>query len=321
MVGAPSSPVVNVYPLAHYTFGTKEARPPRSHEGTVEVASLLFMKSTVFASVFNPLITCANDSYMKEGMRTSVEAILLVQEHNHPHILLLQIGNTFCKLPGGRLKPGESEIEGLKRKLCSKLAVNSPSFPPNWQVGECVAEWWRPNFETVMYPYCPPHITKPKDLGFRNGNDQFDEQECKKLFIVHLTEREYFAVPRNLKLLAVPLFELYDNVQRYGPVISTIPQQLSRFQFNMLRLVRYVVYYYLDDISSKVVSHIVVVPIDSVFARRHFPITKSSKHGRSLKPTNVVVRTKHVKSTSPFDVTAEYDDGLFVLPLSTRAIN
>jgi len=34
-----------------------------------------------------------------------------VQEHNHPHILLLQIGNTFCKLPGGRLKPGENGIQ------------------------------------------------------------------------------------------------------------------------------------------------------------------------------------------------------------------
>lgn len=88
------------------------------------------------------------------------------------------------------------------------------------QIGECVAIWWRPNFETIMYPYCPPHITKPK--------------ECKKLYLVHLSEREYFAVLKNLKLLAVPLFELYDNVQRYGPVISTIPQQLSRFQFNMI---------------------------------------------------------------------------------------
>ncbi|XP_028106831.1 pre-mRNA cleavage factor Im 25 kDa subunit 2-like [Camellia sinensis] len=124
---------------------------------------------------------------------------LNVQEHNHPHILLLQIGNTFCKLPGGRLKPGENEIEGLKRKLSSKLGANSPSLQPNWQIGECVAIWWRPNFETIMYPYCPPHITKPK--------------ECKKLFLVHLSEREYFAVPKNLKLLAVPLFELYDNVQ------------------------------------------------------------------------------------------------------------
>jgi hypothetical protein len=50
-------------------------------------------------------------------------------------------------------------------------------------------------------------------LGSDNWNGQFVEQECKKLFIVHLSEREYFAVPRNLKLLAVPLFELYDNIQ------------------------------------------------------------------------------------------------------------
>ncbi|KAK7412687.1 hypothetical protein VNO78_04239 [Psophocarpus tetragonolobus] len=196
-----SSQVVNTYPLSSYTFGTKE---PKMEKDTSVADRLARMKV----------------NYMKEGMRTSVEGILLVQEHNHPHILLLQIGNTFCKLPGGRLKPGENEIEGLKRKLTSKLGANSPALVPDWQIGECVAIWWRPNFETIMYPYCPPHITKPK--------------ECKKLFLVHLSEREYFAVPKNLKLLAVPLFELYDNVQRYGPVISTIPQQLSRFQFKMI---------------------------------------------------------------------------------------
>ncbi|XP_024972080.1 pre-mRNA cleavage factor Im 25 kDa subunit 2 isoform X3 [Cynara cardunculus var. scolymus] len=221
-----TSAVVNTYPLSSYTFGTKE---PKMEKDTSVADRLARMKV----------------NYMKEGMRTSVEGILLVerwfpkyhvrkysvyyvfastnehvQEHNHPHILLLQIGNTFCKLPGGRLKPGENEIEGLKRKLSSKLAANSTGLQPDWQIGECVAIWWRPNFETIMYPYCPPHITKPK--------------ECKKLFLVHLSEREYFAVPKNLKLLAVPLFELYDNVQRYGPVISTIPQQLSRFQFNMI---------------------------------------------------------------------------------------
>ncbi|KAJ8450201.1 hypothetical protein Cgig2_033395 [Carnegiea gigantea] len=163
---------VNVYPLSSYTFGTKE---PKLEKDTSVADRLARMKV----------------NYMKEGMRTSVEGILLVQEHNHPHILLLQIGNTFCKLPGGRLKPGENEIEGLKRKLSSKLGANSAVHQPNWQ-------------------------------------------ECKKLFMVHLPEREYFAVPKNLKLLAVPLFELYDNVQRYGPVISTIPQQLSRFHFNMI---------------------------------------------------------------------------------------
>ncbi|KAF7148117.1 hypothetical protein RHSIM_Rhsim03G0180400 [Rhododendron simsii] len=142
---------MNTYPLSNYTFGTKE---PKMEKDTSVADRLARMKL----------------NYTKEGMRTSVEAILLVQEHNHPHILLLQIGNTFCKLPGGRLKPGENEIEGLKRKLNSKLGANTPTLQPDWQ-------------------------------------------ECKKLYLVHLSEREYFAVPKNLKLLAVPLFELYDNVQ------------------------------------------------------------------------------------------------------------
>ena len=38
-----------------------------------------------------------------------------------------------------------------------------------------------------------------------------------------------FAVPRNYRLVAAPLFELYDNYNGYGPVISTLPQNLSRF--------------------------------------------------------------------------------------------
>ncbi|KAG0593039.1 hypothetical protein KC19_1G300400 [Ceratodon purpureus] len=55
-----------------------------------------------------------------------------------------------------------AEIEGLKRKLTSKLAPTASSIQPEWQIGECAAMWWRPNFETLLYPYQPPHITKPK---------------------------------------------------------------------------------------------------------------------------------------------------------------
>lgn len=40
-------------------------------------------------------------------MRRSVEAVLVVQEHNTPHVLLLQLGLNHFKLPGGRLRPGE----------------------------------------------------------------------------------------------------------------------------------------------------------------------------------------------------------------------
>ncbi|KAJ8448702.1 hypothetical protein Cgig2_010589 [Carnegiea gigantea] len=202
-----TSPVVNTYPLSSYTFGIKE---PKMEKDT-SVADRLARMKLKFVSFLSFLQSQFLEFYMKEGMRISVEAILL----------------SYCGILIAFLM--RIEIEGLKRKLSSKLAANSPALQPNWQnsyfccflqIGECVGIWWRPNFETVMYPYCPPHITKPK--------------ECKKLFIVHLSEREYFAVPKNLKLLAVPLFELYDNVQTYGPILSSIPQQLSRFRFNMM---------------------------------------------------------------------------------------
>ena len=37
------------------------------------------------------------------------------------------------------------------------------------------------------------------------------------------------ASPKNMKLLAIPLFELYDNAARYGPQLSAIPHLLSRY--------------------------------------------------------------------------------------------
>ena len=101
-----------------------------------------------------------------------------------------------------------------------------------------------------QYPFVPAHISKPK--------------ECKILFVVQMPEKststpfstsdpflfpnettktlpnlllflkkkkhstEVLAVPKNMKLLAIPLFELYDNAARYGPQLSAIPHLLSR---------------------------------------------------------------------------------------------
>lgn len=89
-----------------------------------------------------------------------------------------------------------------------------------WNIGDCVAQWWRPNFETFMYPFIPPHITRPK--------------ECKKTYIVPLPKRKVLAVPKNMKLLAVPLFELYDNPGRYGVQLSSIPLYLARYNFEFV---------------------------------------------------------------------------------------
>jgi cleavage and polyadenylation specificity factor subunit 5 len=41
-------------------------------------------------------------------------------------------------------------------------------------------------------------------------------------------------VPRNCRPVAVPLFELYDHVGRYGPVIASLPQMLSRLRLNLV---------------------------------------------------------------------------------------
>lgn len=45
---------------------------------------------------------------------------------------------------------------------------------------------------------------------------------------------EVLSVPKNMKLLAVPLFELYDNTARYGPQLSAIPHLLSRYKFEFI---------------------------------------------------------------------------------------
>ncbi|CAG8438796.1 8588_t:CDS:2 [Ambispora gerdemannii] len=192
----------------NYTFGTKEAQPEEDPSVAARLARL-------------------QNDYETSGMRRTVEGVLVVHEHNHPHVLMLQIANSFFKLPGDYLRPGEDEIEGLKNRLSERLAPVTNNYnavtnsaggsEQNWEIGECLSVWWRPNFETFMYPYVPAHVTKPK--------------EQKKIFLVQLPEKKVLSVPKNMKLLAVPLFELYDNAQRYGPQLSAIPHLLSRFNF------------------------------------------------------------------------------------------
>eukprot|EP00092_Neocalanus_flemingeri_P004583 GFUD01004934.1.p2 GENE.GFUD01004934.1~~GFUD01004934.1.p2 ORF type:complete len:225 (+),score=64.55 GFUD01004934.1:85-759(+) len=191
------SRTVNLYPLTNYTFGTKDP---------------LFEKDPSVPARFQRM----RDEYDKFGMRRSVDGVLLVHEHGLPHVLLLQLGTTFFKLPGGELNPGEDEVEGLKRLMTETLG-RSDGSSTDWTIEDTIGNWWRPNFEPAQYPYIPPHITKPK--------------EHRKLFLVQLNEKAYFAVPRNYKLVAAPLFELYDNAQGYGPIISSLPQALGRFNF------------------------------------------------------------------------------------------
>ncbi|XP_015889257.1 pre-mRNA cleavage factor Im 25 kDa subunit 1 [Ziziphus jujuba] len=195
------SRVIDIYPLSSYYFGSKEA---------------LHFKEETLADRTQRL----KSNYAAHGLRTSVEAVIVVELFKHPHLLLLQVKNSFFKLPGGRLRPGESDIDGLRRKLSRKLSLSENGDGIDWEVGECLGMWWRPDFETLLYPYLPPNVKRPK--------------ECTKLFLVKLPVSRKFIVPKNLKLLAVPLCQIHENHKTYGPIISGVPQLLSKFSFNII---------------------------------------------------------------------------------------
>ncbi|WPT15466.1 Pre-mRNA cleavage factor Im 25 kDa subunit 2 [Picochlorum sp. SENEW3] len=196
----PGQSEIVIYPINNYSFGSKEAKKDRDNSVASRLERL-------------------KDKYGKEGVRHSVDAVVLVYEHGHPHVLLFQVGTSYFKLPGGRLRPGEGDVEGLIRKLDTNLGPEAAHLKTDWKIGECVGTYYRPNFENIMYPYVPPHIERPKEI--------------RNLYMVPLPEKCYFSVPKNYKLIAVPLFEIYDHIQRYGPVIASLPQMLSRFRFNL----------------------------------------------------------------------------------------
>jgi cleavage and polyadenylation specificity factor subunit 5 len=57
------------------------------------------------------------------------------------------------------LKPGEEELVCLKRTL--QMIFNGADEEPcddDFEVLELLAMWYRPNFESEIYPYCPAHI-------------------------------------------------------------------------------------------------------------------------------------------------------------------
>jgi hypothetical protein len=125
-LSAPITPTIKLYNLDRYTFNTKEpklekdtavgARLKREHHNKKQFLlgpqkskiflnnldlpyfSLRFFVKNCFVNACCNLCLGMKQQFMVEGIRRSVEGVLLVHQHNHPHVLLLQIGNSFFKL-------------------------------------------------------------------------------------------------------------------------------------------------------------------------------------------------------------------------------
>ncbi|KAJ3307826.1 hypothetical protein HDU93_005913, partial [Gonapodya sp. JEL0774] len=112
------------FPLGNYTFGVKDHLPEQD------------------PSVAARLQRLANE-YEERGLRTTVEGVLVVHDHGHPHVLMLQIANTFFKLPGESLNPGEDEHQGLRVRLSQMLSPAGVDDTHEWEIGELLGVWWR----------------------------------------------------------------------------------------------------------------------------------------------------------------------------------
>lgn len=106
--------------------------------------------------------------------------------HASPFTLSLQLDvdiGIFSR-PGDYLHHEDEEVDGFKKRLNERLAPVGSQFSgegvnEDWEIGDTLAQWWRPNFETFMYPFLPGHVTRPK--------------ECKKLYFIQLPKKSEFA--------------------------------------------------------------------------------------------------------------------------------
>ncbi|KPI85902.1 hypothetical protein ABL78_5034 [Leptomonas seymouri] len=260
---------LDVYPLENYTQTSADASSGRGDVSGNEInigasgSTALHRPKTAFEKLLTLKARCEEEQCVH-----SVEGILLVHLHRHPHVVLMRQtsqrtrdadvlravppSNTNSevtyRLPGGRCRRGESEESCLLRKLGRHL-LNEAKVPSGaveaanaaasdtvvdvtmthnaskagsfFRVGEVMATWYRPHFTPHMYPYIPAHIA--------SGS----VREVRTLFLVHMEPTVYFnLMQEGVEMVAAPLFDLYENTGKYGPIVASLPVLLSRVLMN-----------------------------------------------------------------------------------------
>ena len=146
--------------------------------------------------------------------KKSIRAIILAMDHNHPHVVLLKkVGeeNSYI-LPGGTLEPGEDYESGLLRILRKKLALLRGDYEV---VDQLIATWYRPQFTEQMLPYCPAHVSMPKEI--------------EEWYIVRLPEKAKLRVLSKYEPVCVSFYFLQGGAKVVGEQLAQIPTLLSRY--------------------------------------------------------------------------------------------
>ncbi|KAF4683247.1 hypothetical protein FOZ60_009394 [Perkinsus olseni] len=119
-----------------------------------------------FTSTTCATTTCSRPAQirLKEGIFGSAEEELVGCLAKGGHAAGVQPVWCRYRLLGGKVAPGESDIDCLNRKLrrCI-LRVDEKQSKCEWTVGEKLSTFWRPEFDEFVYPYLPSYVQRPKE--------------------------------------------------------------------------------------------------------------------------------------------------------------
>nr|UXY87872.1 pre-mRNA cleavage factor Im 25 kDa subunit 2-like [Cryptomonas curvata] len=183
--------LIRIYNISNYSFKNK--------------------KKNIFINKKNITLNIYKNLKNFFELKTYIGIIMLVYVHNFPHILLIRSKKkkkVFC-LPGGYLFENIENNNFFYKILEKKFDVKSVNFKNFLNIGK----WFFPDFEKrIKYPYLPSHKTSVKTVLY--------------LYLLELETQNKFEVNTNWDLIAVPLFELNDNVKKYGIIIAKLSTNL-----------------------------------------------------------------------------------------------
>ncbi|EAY22667.1 hydrolase, NUDIX family protein [Trichomonas vaginalis G3] len=186
---------LRIHKLSNYRFGASEDEEEEEKAHTDRMEKI-------------------KEIFAVEGTVKSVRCIILAHEHNITTILLLKNKNKKkLQMPGGIVRTGEEDEAAIKRILTKKFRIVEGEF----DIGDHVATWYRPQFSEYLYPYLPAHITQAKEI--------------EKWYIVMLPEKAHFNIQSKNELSALQFIQIHNNVEYQEKTLLYIPAIMSKYDF------------------------------------------------------------------------------------------